>query len=205
MFRTLAARRHSRTGRAVQICDWLAKHIFFQDEVTIKDATGELGQFGLYGAKAADVAEYLSSGAAELPLYHALPFGNSWVVRVPDLAGGGWEVVAARRDIESMATHLENFGAVPAERELYDLLRVEAGLPGAGSEISEAYIPLEVGLWDAVSFDKGCYIGQEIIARMESRGKLAKTLIGLRSDTEMRSGTTLRTQDGDRSGIVTSS
>ncbi len=49
------------------------------------------------------------------------------------------------------------------------------GLP----ELNEQYIPLEAGLWDDVSFTKGCYTGQEIIARLESRGRLAKTLVGV--------------------------
>jgi folate-binding protein YgfZ len=57
---------------------------------------------------------------------------------------------------------------------------VEAGHGAFGRELSEEYIPLETGLWDAISFNKGCYVGQEIIARMESRGRLAKQLCGLR-------------------------
>lgn len=192
-------------GRSEQVRKWLDKHIFFHDEVTIIDATGELGQLGLYGYRSSSVADVLVSGAANLSLYHTLSTGQVWVMRSPALAGGGYELIGPRADIESLATRAEQLGAVWAGSELYEILRIEEGFPGIGSEISDKYIPLEVGLWEAVSFDKGCYIGQEIIARMESRGKLAKTLIGLRSDTEMRSGTTLRTQDGDRSGIVTSS
>jgi folate-binding protein YgfZ len=49
-----------------------------------------------------------------------------------------------------------------------------------GRELSAEYIPLEVGLWDEVNFHKGCYTGQEIIARMESRNKLARTLVSLK-------------------------
>jgi aminomethyltransferase len=52
-------------------------------------------------------------------------------------------------------------------------------LPRFPNELGEDYIPLEAGVWDAVSFSKGCYIGQEIIARMESRNQLAKRLMRL--------------------------
>ena len=59
---------------------------------------------------------------------------------------------------------------------------MEAGLPEFGHELGDEYIPLEANLWNDVSFKKGCYTGQEIIARMESRQKLAKRLVGLRFD-----------------------
>ena len=83
-------------------------------------------------------------------------------------------------------------------------LRIEAGLPGAGHEINSSNIPLEIGLRDAISFTKGCYTGQEIIARLDSRRKLAKTLVGLRSSDEIPIGATLKAPDGS-SGVVTSS
>jgi aminomethyltransferase len=65
------------------------------------------------------------------------------------------------------------------------------------------YIPLEAGLWDDVSFNKGCYIGQEIIARMESRGKLAKKLMKLRPSAPVAAGATLRA-NGKTAGTITS-
>jgi aminomethyltransferase len=69
---------------------------------------------------------------------------------------------------------------VPLDEASFDILRVERGYGAFGRELSQEYIPLETGLLDAVSFTKGCYVGQEIIARMESRNRLAKQLRGLR-------------------------
>jgi aminomethyltransferase len=86
---------------------------------------------------------------------------------------------------------------------LYNILRIRAGSPGAGRELSEEYIPLELGLWDEVSFAKGCYTGQEIIARMESRGKLAKTISTVRIDALSESPVDLLI-DGKRVGTLTS-
>ena len=83
-------------------------------------------------------------------------------------------------------------GAVAASPATYEILRIEAGQPYAGHELTDDYIPLEADLWSAVSFTKGCYIGQEIIARMESRGRLAKTLVGLRLDAPVAPGAEVR-------------
>jgi aminomethyltransferase len=71
-------------------------------------------------------------------------------------------------------------GARPMGQAAYEVLRVEAGYAAHGHELSLEYIPLETGLHDAVSFTKGCYVGQEIISRMDSRKRLAKQLRGLR-------------------------
>src|SRR5690606_27230476 len=73
-------------------------------------------------------------------------------------------------------------GLQPAGSLTYNVLRIRAGRPGVGRELSADYLPLEVGLWDEISFNKGCYTGQEIIARMESRSRLAKTIVTLALD-----------------------
>ena len=68
------------------------------------------------------------------------------------------------------------YGLLPAGSLTYNVLRIRSGRPG-GAELSADYIPLEVGLWDEISFSKGCYTGQEIIARMESRERIAKAMV----------------------------
>ncbi len=70
-------------------------------------------------------------------------------------------------------------GLVPASPETLEMLRVEAGVPGSG-ELDEEVLPAETGVLErAVSFEKGCYTGQEVVARMESRGRMAHRLVGL--------------------------
>lgn len=191
-------------GKGEDVRRWLAGYVFFRDDVTFTDASGALGQFGLYGLHAADTAAALMPGAEALPLFHSLQADDAILIRVPPLAGGAYELVAPRADMDAWVARAEAAGAAPAPTALYEILRVEAGLPGPGNEIAPEYIPLEVGLWDAVSFNSGCYLGQEIIARMESRGKLAKTLVGLRAASALAPGAQLRAADGSR-GIVTSS
>ena len=69
-------------------------------------------------------------------------------------------------------------GGRPASREALEAHRVLRGIPGP-CELTEERNPLEAGLWDAVSFDKGCYVGQEVVARLNTYDKVARTLIGL--------------------------
>ncbi|HZG67647.1 MAG TPA: folate-binding protein YgfZ, partial [Herpetosiphonaceae bacterium] len=85
----------------------------------------------------------------------------------------------------------------------FDVLRVEQGHAAFGHELSLEYIPLETRLTDAVSFTKGCYVGQEIIARMESRNRLAKQLMGLRLARPVAASDKL-SREGKEAGDLTS-
>jgi tRNA-modifying protein YgfZ len=192
-------------GRIKPVRMWLQKHIFFNDKVQTRDVSAELLHFGLYGARAAEVAERLAPGAAALPLHHfkeiTIADQPVMVARSFPMAGGGYTIIAPEG---VRAALIEQLRDVPFVAETdYDLLRIESGIPAAGYELTEDYIPLETGLWEAVSFRKGCYIGQEIIARMESRNKLARTLVMLRLPEPVAVGAAL-THEGKAVGSVTS-
>jgi aminomethyltransferase len=105
-----------------------------------------------------------------------------YVHRTDAVAGDGYFVMCDSEDAGAVWQQLLGANITPAEADAFDYLRIESGLPRFGHEITEDYIPLEAGLWRDVSFSKGCYIGQEIIARMESRGRLAKQLVRLQAD-----------------------
>jgi len=127
------------------------------------------------------------------------------VVRVSGLAGGdGYWIIGESDRLEKLKGELADSGVIKAVLGVYDALRIEAGLPEVGHELTEDFIPLELGLWDMVSFNKGCYVGQEVIARMESRGKLAKMLVRVALDTSVAVGTGIATSEGKSVGTVTS-
>ena len=86
---------------------------------------------------------------------------------------------------------------------VFEGYRISRGWPRFPNEISEDYIPLEAGLRAAVSFTKGCYIGQEIIARMDSRGQIAKRLMRLRVEGLAVAGEMLLAE-GVTAGMLTS-
>lgn len=90
--------------------------------------------------------------------------------------------------------------------DTYEILRVEAGIPTYGVDMDEKTIPIEAGLWDALNFEKGCYIGQEVIARIKWRGHVNRHLVGFELDGEIkpRSGDKIY-KDGKEIGYVTSS
>lgn len=175
-------------GAAAAIHRWLSGHIFFNDEVSFADATEELGQFLLFGPKAGEAADRLIPQASELRQYHVQQRGGLIVGRGDALAESSFFVAAGRDEIKGWWDAAASAGAVECDRDVYEVVRVESGLPAYGREIGDKFIPLEAGLWDDVSFTKGCYIGQEIIARMESRGKLAKTLVGVKSASPLEAG-----------------
>ncbi len=185
---------------------WLRQHIFWQDRFQIEDQSAALGQLELHGINAGALAEQAISGASALAMHHFLedPARQLLVARTFPLSGEGFLIVAPPAQLEQLrAMWLAENQAQAADATTYERLRVAAGLPAARHELTEEYIPLEAGLWDSVSFTKGCYIGQEIIARMESRGKLAKTLVKLQLSVLVPLGTPIRAAD-ETVGVLTS-
>ncbi|MDW8327571.1 MAG: glycine cleavage T C-terminal barrel domain-containing protein [Anaerolineales bacterium] len=179
-------------GRATAVRRWLAGYIFFRDEVKLTDASAELGQIGIFGMRAAEIAEALWPGAAALAENRFGERDDVLAWRGRPLAGDGYTLIAPTAQLDVLIAQAVAAGAVPAGDETYQLLRLAAGRPEVGHELTEEYIPLEANLWHAVSFTKGCYIGQEIIARMESRGKLARRLVGLKLSAPVGEGTEVK-------------
>jgi tRNA-modifying protein YgfZ len=197
---TLVVANQPETVRA-----WLQKHIFFRDQVKIRDMSATLGQLELHGPLAAEVARTIAPVVADQELHHFVELpGGTLLARTFPLLDDGYVLIGPAEALSELPTKiLKHDGVAPGTDADYELLRIEAGLPGPGHELTEDFIPLEANLWDSVSFTKGCYIGQEIIARMESRNRLAKTLVSLRLSAPVPDGTTL--SDGDRNvGTLTS-
>lgn len=104
-----------------------------------------------------------------------------WLRRV-DFAGPvGFMVDCARGDVIAVAAALRAAGAQRVEREAFEAARIEAGFPFFGHDITENNLPQEVGRdARAISFTKGCYLGQETVARIDALGHVNKTLVRLR-------------------------
>lgn len=179
---------------------WLQRHIFFNDKVRLQDVSAALGQLEFYGDQAAAIADTFMAGASKLALHGCAEIEISgekgMIARALPIAGDGFILIVPMAALSTIKMRLlAQEGAVEGDAVRYERLRIEAGLAGAPRELSEEYIPLEAGLWDSVSFHKGCYIGQEIIARMESRQRLAKTLVKLHLTTLPALGSTISLDD----------
>lgn len=95
-------------------------------------------------------------------------------------------------------------GAVEISDGLYEALRIESGIPKFGVDMDETTIVPELGLEEMISYKKGCYIGQEIIARIHFRGHVAKQLTGLRLSGEVAANAELLSDSGKNAGRITS-
>ncbi len=185
---------------------WLRKYIFFNDDVQLNDETGDTRLFGIGGEGDHQLFERIGLDAGAFPLSECAhrtiasalsSDGRVTVVRAPQATGLSFFLIGRGLDLAPLAGE-------PSVEPDFDTWRISQGYPRFPNEISEDYIPLEAGLWGAVSFDKGCYIGQEIIARMESRGQIAKKLVKLTTTDLLAPGDDLRTEGGEVVGKVTS-
>jgi folate-binding protein YgfZ len=107
--------------------------------------------------------------------------GGEVIVLRTDRAGvDGWEIVVACDRMDALRDALLGAGAAPCDPETLEVLRVEAGRPRWGAELTGDVIPLEAGLRErAISSSKGCYTGQEVIIRILHRGHVNRHLRGL--------------------------
>jgi aminomethyltransferase len=196
-------------GRGEALRRYLQRNIFFNDEAAISDLNGTTRQYTLHGPQAEAIAGQF---APDLPLLHSaeveIAGAPVLVLRDKPLSGSHWRLIVPNAAAGAVWGTLLDAGAgaglIPAGSLTYNVLRIRAGRPGVGHELSAEYLPLEVGLWDEVSFTKGCYTGQEIIARMESRGRLAKTLVAVSLSAWAEAPAPLRA-DGREVGTLTSS
>lgn len=177
----------SEAGQGSALAAFLQRNIFYGDRVTVENLSAATAQFALHGAKAGEVMAALFERSFELPLFGSvetkLASIPATVARRVSISGDHWLIICASESAAATHRYLLQVGAEsglkPAGSLTYNAIRIRSGRP-AGLELSTDYIPLEVGLWDEVSVSKGCYTGQEIIARMESRGRLAKALVNLK-------------------------
>ncbi|MBX7172137.1 MAG: hypothetical protein K1X72_14325 [Pyrinomonadaceae bacterium] len=125
---------------------------------------------------------------------------------VPKLEGNiqfGKEVFVRKELVEEFKSKMIN--AVQISDEIYNILRIEDGIPLYEIDMDETTIVPELGIEGLISYNKGCYIGQEIIARIYFRGHVAKQLKGLvLSDKNVKPQDELKTLDGKNAGKITS-
>lgn len=107
-------------------------------------------------------------------------------------------------DVALLKEELINAGAQPVSPETFEVLRIEAGIPRHGVDMDETNVVLETNLDDAISYTKGCYLGQEIIVRIKHRGHVAKKLTGMKFDKPVEAGAVVQSGEGKDIGRVTS-
>jgi folate-binding protein YgfZ len=158
-------------------------------DVELHKRTIQMGLLSLIGPAARSVAGAGSLGAQEHANARAEIAGRPVVLAATDT---GVDVFTQAEDTGAVRAALEAAGAVPVAEAAAEVLRVERGRPRWGADLDETVIPEEAGLNDrAVSFTKGCYVGQETVARLHYRGKPNRHLRGLRLAAPVERGTPL--------------
>lgn len=185
----------------------------FSEDVEVRDAGADLAHLGIYGPKASAILESVltSSGPGSLQqlsldAHQQLRFGETpvIVVKSDDYGVAGFEIFIGVAEVATLADAIRAAGATDVTADAVEVTRVEAGRPEFGPDMDEHTIPLEAGIEDrAISFTKGCYVGQEVIARLEARGaNVNQKLRGLKLADPRPAGTVLRSEGKD-AGVLT--
>jgi folate-binding protein YgfZ len=158
--------------------------LIFSEDVTAKDVTGDVIAIGVHGPSAARMIEQASGvPVANLSAqYDNVTSGSLTIVRDDALGLPGYDIYVPTGDAGVMRASLVEAGAVTASEETAETLRIEAARPRFGTDMSTDTIPLEAGIEHrAISFTKGCYVGQEVIIRVMHRGhgRVARRLVSI--------------------------
>lgn len=182
------------------------------DDVQIDEVTGETREFHVLGP---DAAAWLEGAGATLPESHDLASIETTAAGVGVLllrespAGvPGFTLIAPASDAPALLEALRGSGLDTLDGEAFEALRIEAGTPAFGRDVNEKNLPQEMDRdVRAISFVKGCYLGQETVARLDALGhvnKILRRLVSRPGDPVPPPGATLEA-DGKAVGTVTSS
>lgn len=171
------------TKRLVERFDALV----FAEDVRVVDLQDAWASCGVYGPGAAR----LLSAVCGVRIPELVPYqsrsitvgdATALVVRSDAIGVAGYHLLGARDAIATIRASVSEAGAVDVDPAEAEAVRVESGRPLFGADMDTEVIPLEAGIEDrAISFDKGCYVGQEVIVRILHRGqgRVARRLVGL--------------------------
>lgn len=190
-------------GQGQALARHLRGQIFFMDKVKVHDLGEQWARLRLLGPLAAQTVATLGVDAESLPVDGVNLQEEQIVVAQPHYEHPGFEVLSPTEQLARVTAALQSAGAYPISDTSYEARRIELGRPAAGAELVEEYNPLEAGLAWACAENKGCYTGQEIIARQITYDKVTKTLVGLRLEGAVAKGSEV-TVEGRPVGFVTS-
>jgi tRNA-modifying protein YgfZ len=181
-----------------------------------KDISGETGDIGVFGGRASDLVRSSFPDAVIVPgMEHyshiTASVGGSpvMIIVTPEFGVDGYDIVGPQDVLTDIRSQLVAAGAAMENPEALRIARIEAGRPVWGVDMDDTLLAQEMDMerFDAISFTKGCYTGQETVARVHFRGHVNRILRGLRLDspTLPPSGSTLVTAEGKEVGVVKSS
>ena len=193
-------------GQGEHTENFLKHRIFFMDKVTLENRSDELLQIDLIGDGTADLLHDLgvNSDPSDNPTT-SIKLNESpvKVLMHPHL---GPRLLISSVGVDQIISGFNDLQVQSLSAKEYQILRIEKGIPAAGHELVEDYTPLEINYRWAISDNKGCYTGQEVIARQINYDKVTRNLIGLSLEKIPQENLTLYSGENDQpAGKVTSS
>jgi tRNA-modifying protein YgfZ len=175
------------------------------DDVTLEDVSESYSTLAIEGPRA---AETLVQQGIPTPLNanSLTTWEHGLVAKVSVSGAQGWRLFVPAEQFDELFLRLMQSGITPATPADVLAVRLENGVPRYGSDITAGYIPHETGRVDAaIHFSKGCYLGQEIVERVRSRGNVNRLLTSLRIDAEEAPESHTKIMAGDKeAGVITS-
>jgi len=177
----------------------------------VSDVTAETALLTIQGQRAAEILQKIFDQAvSDLPENGIAE--TTWqnvsvtIIRANHTGEDGFDIVIDSARKAELQQALEDASAQPIGDDTFEILRVEAGIARFGQDIDETNVVPETNLDAAISYTKGCYVGQEIIVRIKHRGHPAKKLTGLRFETnqQIEPGAVIRSLENEEIGRVTS-
>jgi folate-binding protein YgfZ len=185
---------------------WFDRYIFFQDKVQLHNQTETTGTFSLIGPQSEALLAKLGWAIPSVQHGHeAIAFQDHsiTIARGSGLASEGFTLIFDRDIAKALWSALTEAGAIALGDSSWETLRIQQGRPKADAELTEDFNPLEAGLWHLISLDKGCYIGQETIARLNTYNGVKQNLWGLVLPEPIEVGEPI-TLNEKKVGVVTS-
>lgn len=181
----------------------------------VSDLTNETALLSVQGKKAAtivgsvlgDIAAVSASNTVrQISWQQTGATADVTVIHASHTGEDGFDLIVNSDHASSLWVALQHAGAQPVGYDALEILRIEAGVPRYGIDMDDTNVVTETNLDDAVSYTKGCYIGQEIIARIKYRGHVAKKLSGVMFDgaVAVDPGDLINSVEGKEIGRITS-
>ena len=191
----------------------LEKYIIME-EVNLSDVSAGYGHFSLQGPRSPQLLRDLFGEALPREVFEIQQVnqgdGEVWLIRRPDLAEEGFEVMCPAEMASELRAAITEKGAARGIQELkveaWNVLRTETWIPRFGVDMDETRYPMEARLDNAISLTKGCYLGQEVVAKATHIGGVNNLLVGLKLDGGVPPdrGARVLSEEGKEIGGVTS-
>ena len=166
------------------MADTLAEEIdkfIIMDQVEVANETENSFCFGLFGPESQEIIAKAGMGEPSPEEHGHMTSGNIMIARELWTGENGYLLVGHRENADSVWRALSDAGANPAGIAAFESLTLEAGVPLFGKDMTSAVNPMQAGLEEkAIDFEKGCYIGQEVIAKIKYLGQVNRGLMGLK-------------------------